>query len=393
MTIVDVVRPDELGVREVRRWHELQASYIHLDSPFLSPTFATAVSRLRPATRVAVIREGTGIGFLPFELGRGGHGRALAMGLSDLQGLVADPSLEIDPVELLHKCGLRSFTFDHLTARQRDWVQTAPSHVSADVSRVLDLSRGYDAWVADCRAASKGLLQSSARKLRKLEREHGAVRLVYDYPDHAALEKLLGWKSHQYRRTSRRDIFADLGTRAFVHDLLERGNGEFGAPLSVLTAGDTMIAAHFGLRSKRTLAWWFPVYDIDFSCYSPGLILSMAIAKAISADGAAVLDLGKGDEPYKERLSNSSIGLLSGAIGVNRHARALHVMKRWPRERAMAMVLSSPTLRRCARTTLARIGQLRVAGSHPPSAVVPVLVGPPMGTTPDSREGDSGNRR
>lgn len=379
---VDVVSPRELGSVDRARWQALHNGHAPYKSPFLSPSFASAVSRARPAARVAILRDGPAAGFFPFEHGRGGHGRALGMGISDLQGLVAHPSLDVDTAALLRMCGLRSYTFDHLIARQRDRLATGPARVTEDFSRVVHLSRGYETWVAERKATSKGLLQSTARKTRKLEREHGPVRLVYDYPDHAVLERLLEWKSQQYRRTLRRDRFADPAMRSLMHDLLDIRDVDFCAPLSVLTAGDTMIAAHFGLRSRTTLAWWFPVYDTEFAMYSPGLILCVEMVRALADDGAALLDLGKGDEPYKERLSNGSIELLAGSVSATRHTQVLRTLRRWPYERTMSMVLRSPRLRHACRTTLARAGEARgrMASSRPgglPAIRVPAQAGPP----------------
>lgn len=372
---VDVVSPRELGSGDHTRWQALHGGYAPYKSPFLSPSFAAAVSRARPATRVAVLRDGPAAGFFPFEHARGGHGRALGMGISDLQGLVAHPGLQFDTAEMLGACGLRSYTFDHLIARQRDRLVTGPARFTTELSRVIHVSSGYETWVAERRAASKGLLQSTARKTRKLEREHGPVRLVYDYPDHAALERLLEWKSQQYRRTMRRDRFADPVMRSLMHNLLDIRDVDFSAPLSVLTAGDTMIAAHFGLRSRTTLSWWFPVYDTEFAVYSPGLILCFEMVRALADDGGVLIDLGKGDEPYKERLSNGAIELLNGSVSATHRTQALRTLRRLPYERTKSMVLRSPALRDTCRRTMARVGQARErmassrSGGRPPVRV------------------------
>ena len=143
------------------------------------------------------------------------------------------------------------------------------------------------------REHSRSLLQTTARKRRKLEREHGEVRLTLHAADHTALDRVLAWKSDQYRRTGRRDRLADAGTRRLVHDLLDLATEGFSAPLSLLTAGERVVAAHVGVRSPTTLAWWFPVYDPQFAAYSPGLILCLDLARAAADDGVTLLDLGK----------------------------------------------------------------------------------------------------
>jgi CelD/BcsL family acetyltransferase involved in cellulose biosynthesis len=99
----------------------------------------------------------------------------------------------------------------------------------------------------------------------------------------------------------------------------------------VLRAGDDVVAAHLGLRSAATLAWWFPVYDTRFHRYSPGLILCLEILRAMPSQGLRTLDLGKGDEPYKQRLANAEIPLLTGGISRDPVSARLGAARRWPR--------------------------------------------------------------
>jgi len=358
--IADIVRPDDLSVADLARWAEVQAGSPCLDSPFLSPQFATVVGRVRGGTRVAVLRDDAGeVGFLPFERARGGRGTALAAGLSDVQGVVAPEAVRVDLGAVLRACGLRVLDFDHFLAAQEGWLGTTPGRYVREVSPVLDLTGGYETYVREKQSSTKSLFQTNARKRRKLAREHGEVRLVFHEPDHAMLDRVLAWKSAQYRRTGRRDRFADAGTRTLVHDLLEVEQTDFGAPLTVLYAGDAVVAAHLGLRSRRTVAWWFPVYDPEYAAYSPGQLLCLELARAMEVHGADVLDLGKGDEPYKDRLSNAGIALLSGSVARDRTSHLAHTARYWPQERFRAVVLGSPRLRRVARETLRRAGGVR----------------------------------
>ncbi|WP_345037420.1 GNAT family N-acetyltransferase [Georgenia daeguensis] len=357
---VDIVRPDELADADVARWTAVQASSPALDSPFLSPQFAAAVARVRDRTRVAVLTDSAGeVGYLPFERARLGRGAALAKGLSDVQGLVARETLDVDLASVMRAGGLRVLEFDHLLAAQEPWLRTGHARYVREVSPALDLSGGYEAYVRDKQSSSKSLFQTNARKRRKLAREHGDVRLVFDVRDHALLDQVLTWKSDQYRRTGRRDRFADPANRVLVHDLLDVRDPDFGAPLTVLYAGDAVVAAHLGLQSRRTVAWWFPVYDPRFGPYSPGLLLCLELAEAMAEHGADVLDLGKGDEPYKDRLSNAGIALVSGAVARDRVSHAAHTARHWPAERLTAVVLGSARLRRLARKALIRAGSVR----------------------------------
>ncbi|MCZ9338538.1 cellulose biosynthesis protein CelD, partial [Streptomyces sp. TRM76130] len=68
-----------------------------------------AVGRVRPAARVAVVYEGgESAGFLPYERGPLGQGRAIGLGVSDCQGAVLRPGPLPDPRRLLRACALSS---------------------------------------------------------------------------------------------------------------------------------------------------------------------------------------------------------------------------------------------------------------------------------------------
>jgi CelD/BcsL family acetyltransferase involved in cellulose biosynthesis len=362
---VDVVRPDDLGAPERSRWRQLQAMHPVLSSPFLSLEYAIAAGRARSGTRVAVLSDSTDVvGFFPFERTHLGFGAALAKGLSDIQAVVAPPTADIDIGAVIRACHLRVWAFDHLLADQRPWLNRAPHRLVLERSWAIDVAGGWDAYESAQRMVSSSVFQSTARKRRKLERDHGPVRLVMDESDHVRLEELLRWKSDQYRRTGRRDRFSDAGTRALVHDLLDVRERGFGAPLTVLRAGDTIVAAHLGLRSTTTLAWWFPVYNPGFGSYSPGLLMCIELARAMTKVGLLLLDLGKGDERYKERLSNTEIPLLSGFVARDELTARINAARRWPRGRAARIVLRSPTMRAWARSTLNHVGAIRERGAR-----------------------------
>ncbi|BBJ44882.1 hypothetical protein SSPO_076000 [Streptomyces antimycoticus] len=75
-------------------------------------------------------------------------------------------------------------------------------------SPVIDVERGYEAYLARLRDRSPRFTRTTLAKERKLGREVGEVRYVHDERDPAVLRTLIGWKSAQYRRTGRSDRFA-----------------------------------------------------------------------------------------------------------------------------------------------------------------------------------------
>ena len=359
---VDLAHCEDLGPVDLRRWRDMVRARHQRVSPFLDPAFARAVAVVRPATRVAVTSNDRGevIGYLAMEKRGRSAAAMLATGLADVQSFVSAPGARLQVTQVLSRTGVSLLTFDHLLAGDEAACEHGWRRTRRARSAVVDLAAGYPAYQAEVRSRSKSLLQSTARKARKLEREHGPVHLEPHVVDHGVLDRLLGWKSSQYRRTGRRDRFADPGNRRLVHDLLDQPVADpFGPAMSVLYAGERVVAAHFGMRSESTLAWWFPAYDPELSAYSPGLVLVTEILRALRAEGLTVLDLGKGDEPYKDRLSNGSIELLEGAVATTGTRGWRHTARTWPGEALTNAVLASPHLRSLARRGLASVGETR----------------------------------
>ncbi|MCZ9338493.1 GNAT family N-acetyltransferase, partial [Streptomyces sp. TRM76130] len=92
-------------------------------------------------------------------------------------------------------------------------------------------------------------LRTTLAKERRLGRQVGDVRFVFDERDPAALRTLMAWKSAQYRRTGRRDRFAQRWITGLVGRLAGTRAPECTGTLSVLYADGQPVAAHFGLRS------------------------------------------------------------------------------------------------------------------------------------------------
>jgi CelD/BcsL family acetyltransferase involved in cellulose biosynthesis len=305
-----VVHPSTLTADEVACWRRLQLGAFA--NPFLGPEFAIAVGRARPDARVTVLRElGRMVGFFAYQVKPLGIAGPLGAGLSDCQAIVHDRSWPLDPVELLAAAGLRAWDFDHLLADQCSF---RPFHTAVRESPVIDLRLGFARYCEDRGRHSKSLLSSVRRKAKKLGREVGEVRLVYEQAPLADLARVRDWKRAQYWRSGHRDQWA----RRWVHDLVRElavwRTPEFAGSLSMLYAGDTPIAGLFGLRSSTVLASWFPAYDEAHARYSPGMILFLKLAEAAAANGLHSIDLGKGPELYKLRLANASVPVAEGWV-------------------------------------------------------------------------------
>lgn len=354
-----VCLPAELGPVEIDRWRAIQSSRPDFDNPFLSAEFALAVGRARPDARVAVVEDGDRIvAFFPFERRSLGLGVPIGAGLSDCQAIVCEREIDLDVRELLSRCGLAAWRFDHLVSTERAMVGPV---VIECASPFIDLSVGFAAYLASEEPRTSERFGRVFRRERKLARQVGPVRFGFDVHDDAALARLMTWKSEQYRRTGRPDRFAVRSTVQLVRELAHTEKPNLSGTLMTLYAGDRLVAVEFSLRSETTLAGWFPAYDPELSRYSPGSIRTLRTVEAAGLAGLQLYDLGKGEEEYKLRLKTGDLRVCEGwvvrpsALGYVRRAMSI------PRETTLDFVLRHHRLRLAARATLNRIGTTRLA--------------------------------
>lgn len=295
----DVVHPRELPPEHAARWRALVREQPLLGSPFLGPAFAQLVGAERRDARVAILDDGAG--YFAFHRGRGGIGAPLGRTLADYQAVVAPPGLAWSPERLTAACGLRSYAFDHVLVAQPQW-----RGVIRDVapSPVVDLAR-FD--------PERDMPGEAGRKARRLERE-GAPRFVWHEPDPAALATLVRWKRDQYARTGVYDIFGHAWVAAVVRRLHAAAQEDLTGVLACLYDGDDLIAAHLMLQAGPVLHSWMPSHDPARAKGSPGLVLLRDILLQAPAEGASLLDFGKGTDAYKGRFANDTIEVGAGSV-------------------------------------------------------------------------------
>jgi CelD/BcsL family acetyltransferase involved in cellulose biosynthesis len=350
---IEVIRPEELGEAELRRWRGLQASTPALANPFMSPEFTLAVGRFRAGARVAVLSDESGVaGFFPYERHVMGIGRPIGAGLTDCQGLIAPPGLDLDVRALLRACRLSVWEFDHLLAEQAAF---APHHTETRVEPVMDLTEGFAAYEEGARQRSPKTIKTVRYKERKLGREAGEVTYTFSETDPGELRRLMDWKSAQYRRTGRTDRFAEPWIVALVEHLHQTGVGV----LSVLRAGGRPISIHLGLRTGTVMAGWFPAYDMEFAKYSPGMVGHLRMAEAAAEAGVTQIAMGRGGREYKDWLKNGEFPIAEGRVARTSAAAGLHWVKDAPVRRARSAVLAHPGLYARADRVLKTYARLR----------------------------------
>lgn len=307
---ITVIGASQLDASLQAAWRDLQAGNASLQSPCFAPEFTLAVAEVRDDVRIAVLeQEGRISGFFPHQA-RWGIGLPVGGRLSDHHGVVCASGARWNWLQLLRAARLSSWRFDHLPREQA--AQVARS--TPALSPVMDLSRGFAAYLAGRRACGIRRLGEIERKGRKLAREVGPLRFEAHTTDQRVLETVLRLKSRQCRRTGVPDFFAQAWARALAQRIAATQTPHFSGCLSALYAGDTLVAAHLGMRSPGVWHWWFPVYEQALAPYSPGGLLLLNVAQAAAAQGHAMLDLGKGEDPYKHSFADASLPLAEGWV-------------------------------------------------------------------------------
>ena len=353
----ELTDPGALGLSDLARWRDFQRKDDRLQSPFLCPEFVITLARHFDDVAVLKIKEHDEVvAFFPFQRNRFGTATALGFGLADLQAIICRADFRLTSKELLTMTGSGLIEFDHLVAHQAD--QLNPSQVEYEPSPVIDISAGYDEWLAEKTKKPKGRVKNALYKRRRLERELGTLHFEYDVDRLTDLETLMAWKSDQYVRTGRADRFVKYAE--FVSDLVKSTGNDFSTRLSVVRVDDRPLAACLSLRAFDQLATWFPAYDANFAKLSPGLVSVLDIVRAASDDGIRMIDLGKGEADYKESFKNYDTQVASGWLRRPAIGAYLHLARRAPQYALTKFVLEHPKLRVAARNALNLYGEARL---------------------------------
>jgi CelD/BcsL family acetyltransferase involved in cellulose biosynthesis len=331
---INLIPARELDSQLVDIWRNLQESNPHLSSPYFSPEFTQIVAMVR-----VIEDEGKVVAFFPFQRD-GSIGIPIGGILSDFQGMVCKPGFELESLALVKRCGLTAWDFDHLLTSQKCFVQ---HHRHVESSPQMDLSSGFEAYCAERRAAGSEQIKKTgnlARRLERhpLEREVGPLCFNSHSTDPTVLLQVLSWKSQQYLASLGCDLFSMNWVRETMERIHVAQSRLFSGRLSVLYAGDRLIAGHLGMTTPTVWHYWFPSYDPEFSRYSPGLVLLLKMAEYVPSLGVRVIDLGKGMMLYKQRLMNSSVDVACGSIELP----SWLAFRRSARRRFRALVSGSP---------------------------------------------------
>lgn len=313
MINIRLARVGDLAPAHWQLWQEIveQCGVVYV-SPYFQPRFTQAVAAVRDDVEIAILEQGgQPVGFFPFQRGNLGLGKPVGGKLSDYHGPIVRPDAVLDAQQLIRGCRLASWDFDHLVCPAAGF---EPFTTLRDRSPQLDLSAGYDAYVAGRREAGSDTVVRTGQKSRKLAREIGPLSFAFDADDAEAYDLMRTWKSAQYERTGLADLFSFAWTGELLQKLREQKSAELSAPLSVLRAGDKVAAVALSLRSRGVLHVWFPAYNPELASYSPGLTILLKMAEVAPGLGIHTIDLGRGDERYKWSLASGNVQVCEGTV-------------------------------------------------------------------------------
>ncbi len=326
MNAVELIRTEDLTAEDLALWHGWRNADADQGSPYFSPDWVRAVSRVRNDVRIAIFYNESGrkCAFLPVQRPSRFVLQPAGGPLCDYQGVIGASGHLPEMNALLNSAGVGRFDFSNVLAKQSLFA----SHTrEIHVSRVINLTHGYEAYLQNRREAGSSETKRARKRKRKMSRDIGPVRLEAHCRDDAILDQLIAWKCDQYKRTGQTDIFTRDWAMSLVRDLFSRPGENLSAELFVLYAGDTIAALNLCLRSGPVMHCWFIAHDPALSHFSPGLVLFEELIEYACTRNIAEIDLGAGDYRFKLNLANAARAMCGGFVGSNALSARLRSME------------------------------------------------------------------
>lgn len=315
VTQVDVVSWDQLDATLKASWEAIRESEPAFRSPFFSPAFSDAVHAARQDVLVAILRNGSQpLGFLPFHrIGR----KAVPVGryFNDAHCIIAAANVHYDWMWLLRQCNVKAYDFHALIRRRSDSLDDFCQGTTESFS--AELGQDSREFLRHLEKNHR-TIRRQQQKSRKMERELGPLSLEIDCRDRDLLEQSIQWKRAQYQRTNILDLFTPDWAQDLLRNLHEKSDPQTRVIVSVLRAGEHVVATHIGMIDRNLLHYWFPSYNKEFAKYSPGTALFKEIVRASSDHGIDCIDMGYGEQPYKRKQTDTITTVSHGCVTPSR---------------------------------------------------------------------------
>lgn len=170
------------------------------------------------------------------------------------------------------------------------------------------------------------------------------------------LGALVRQKRRQYRETGSPDQFAKPHYLAFYSTLAERCLDTELIHTSALFAGETVVAAHWGMVFRNRFYWIMPSYEAgQWARFSVGRLLMQFLIEWSISRGLKKFDLTIGDDEYKQLWADHTIPLYECVRGLTAKGKiyreirhAAQRMRDWAKRRLWLVELVRRTRRRIA---------------------------------------------
>jgi CelD/BcsL family acetyltransferase involved in cellulose biosynthesis len=307
MMSATVIPAGELSPDLIDRWLLTTKENLLYCSPNLRPEVIRTIGQFNSRVFVGFEENNDGASlFFPFERPTRLASFAGPVPMCDYQAFIAPISYPIVVSDLMRRWKLGTWTFENLIAPAKVVSQTTT--LVSTVSRRAVMCEGYAGYLEDMADMGKSMRKQKT-DLRLLNRDHGQVRFVSNCMDDAVLSAIFDWKAQRFNAGK-----STPWVESVVKALYGTRTADFSGILSAFYAGDRLVAAHFGIRSDRTLYYWFPAFNPEFGKYTPGGLLIYFLLQNLNAIRCDVLDFGPGGEKYKEYFSNSTIPVHRGFV-------------------------------------------------------------------------------
>lgn len=307
-----IIRPNEIDPGLAASWNALRTTDPIYQSPFFSVCFAQAVAEVRDDARVAIFEHGNNVaGVFPFQRMNKQLIAPVGGAYNDLHGLLGSLGEEGSFAKLLPKLGVEAYRFHAMVDNPS--ASIAKCTYGTTKAFLADLGAHPEGYVKFLETTRQTIFKQR-KKSRKIAKDLGPLRLEFDCRDPEVLDRVIEMKRSQYQRTYIFDLLSVPWARRMLHVLLEKNDRPCRGLLSVLYAGDTLVAGHYGMLEGSMMHYWFPVYDHAHHQNSPGTALFLAIAEEATRAGITKIDFGYGEQPYKVKLTDTITELPFGSV-------------------------------------------------------------------------------
>lgn len=154
--------------------------------------------------------------------------------------------------------------------------------------------------------ANKGREKRALKKLTTL----GSVKVIHlTEPEQigASLESIVSAQISRFLASNRVSPLVGPERRTFLRYLSDLLSHSGWLKISQLEIDGRPVAWNYGFRFGGSWFWYLPTFQMEYEHVSPGsCLLRLLVEEGARDTSLQWLDLGLGDEPYKERFANKS---------------------------------------------------------------------------------------